>query len=370
MADRFHDFVVVVATKEPLSLSDDLTDSRVVPIEPSSLSQTPTSLPRVPKRKRSLPQTKPSPSRLQQKKKMKNQPKLQVIDETPTTWKPHLTYFHFVLHRDAVTPAKQTFDFVQWALEFLYEKQLFSPFKNIKLWSDGCGKHFKCYNAQFYMSQFQEQLKVKLTWDFLAPSRAHNKADSAAAYLKGAIKRHVDNFYLLSRVTHLAFACSRLKNTFLIEADFEAFPEVENAAPMADIRFMRDAFSFQYQPQILQVMKCKHTCKKKCIHKCCKNPPTCWVSSVTVIQRNGTSSTFKLIGKETVENEELYPLEENGFWASLDRQTVTKPISEVRISQTRNNEDFNYDVSLDDPSYLSDDEYIDKQVCYPLQLLI
>lgn len=62
MSDRFHDFVVVAATKNPLTIPDDLSDSHAVPIEPPSLSQTPTSLPTTPKRKRSIT-THPSPPR-------------------------------------------------------------------------------------------------------------------------------------------------------------------------------------------------------------------------------------------------------------------------------------------------------------------
>lgn len=205
------------------------------------------------------------------------------------------------------------------------------------------------------MPGFQERLGATLTWDFLAPNRAHNKADSAAAYLKGAITRHVRNFYLLSRVTHLAFACSRLKNTFLIEAEFQDFPEVENASP--DDPFMRDAFSFSYQPYSLQVIKCNHKCKR-CNHKCCRSPPTCKVSELTIVQRDGTTCKRKLIGKDFVEQQDFEPLEENVFWGALDRQTALKPSSTVRFSQSQRAEDFEYDVSLDDPSYLSDDEYV------------
>ncbi len=298
-------------------------------------------------------------SRTQQIKRVKKQPHLKVIDETPISWKPHLTYFHCILHRDSETPAKQTFDYVQWALDYLNKKGLFKGFKNLKLWSDGCGKHFKCYNAHFFMSTFQESLGVNLTWDFLAPNRAHNKADSAAAYLKGAITRHVKNYYLLSQVTHLAFACSRLKNTFVIEANFKEFPEVEDAVPESP--FMRQSFSFKYQPHTLEIVNCKHNCKdkKKCTHKCCTHPPTRKTATLEILQRDGNTHLFKLIGRENREEGEFEPLQENAFWGSLDRQAVLTPSSEVRLSQTQTDEDWDYDFSTDDPSYLSESEYED-----------
>lgn len=205
------------------------------------------------------------------------------------------------------------------------------------------------------MPGFQDQLAVKLTWDFLAPNKAHNKADSAAAYLKGSITRHVKNFYLLSQVTHLAFACSRLRNTYLIEATFQDFPQVETAVP--EDSFMRDAFSFQYRPYSYQTIKCKHKCKKS-NHRCCISPPTCKVAEITIFKRDGTTEVQKLIGKD-IENTNFQPLEENSFWASQDRQAVLKPLTPVRFSQTQLDENFDYDVFHDDPSFLSDDEYVD-----------
>lgn len=63
MADKFHDFVIVLATQQPLLISDELSDSRAVPSEPSSLSQTPTCIPAVPKRKRSPTKSPPKAAR-------------------------------------------------------------------------------------------------------------------------------------------------------------------------------------------------------------------------------------------------------------------------------------------------------------------
>lgn len=108
------------------------------------------------------------------------------------------------------------------------------------------------------MGEFQQRLKPKINWNFLAPRRAHNRADAAAAHLKRATNKLVSNFYLLSQVSHLAFANSKLKHSYLIEADTD---------------FMRQAFGFRYFNKIgLKEKTCNHQCKDKaaCGHTCCK----------------------------------------------------------------------------------------------------
>ncbi len=144
------------------------------------------------------------------------------------------------------------------------------------------------------MGEFQQRLKPKINWNFLAPRRAHNRADAAAAHLKRATNKLVSNFYLLSQVSHLAFANSKLKHSYLIEADYNEFEEGREVIPDTD--FMRQAFGFRYFNKIgLKEKTCNHQCKDKaaCGHTCCKGQKFL-TATVSVEYRNGETHKHDL----------------------------------------------------------------------------
>jgi len=233
MEDKFVDFVIIVATQKPITISESLTDSRIFPIQPPSIRGLPVDLPQQANKKRRTSGQAPSRSpNLRDDIKHNKRPKLDQLAHPPPEWKPTLLMIHFMVQRSKEANVKQTLDYVQWALEYLEDHGLFSELRNIKIWSDGCGKHFKTYNTHFFISHFQEKLGRKATWDFLAPNRAHNRCDAAAGHIKVALNKYIRNFYILSDVTHLAFACSKLVNTLMIEAKFSKFPQVEAAVPV------------------------------------------------------------------------------------------------------------------------------------------
>jgi hypothetical protein len=100
------------------------------------------------------------------------QKKLHVVKSNVTNFKPSLAYLHFVIRRDAIIEDEngvaeevnvtQTFDYVQWVLEFLEEHEFFSEFERIRFWSDGCGKHFKTYASHFFWLRINNGLRFQL----------------------------------------------------------------------------------------------------------------------------------------------------------------------------------------------------------------
>lgn len=79
----------------------------------------------------------------------------------------------------------------------------------------------------------------------------------------------IKDFYYLNSISHLAFAGSRLLNTYFIEVT--EFPTVIETVPTES--FMRDAFHFQYHDPVERVDKCGHPCYgTDCGHKsgCCQ----------------------------------------------------------------------------------------------------
>lgn len=361
MANKYVDFVVVMASKSPIQLPESLFEAEVEPIQPESLRVCPeVSRPTPKKRPKPLTTKKvDTPNLRKDVTALHKRKKLTITSEPPNVWKPSLHYFHFVLKKTDRCPAKQTFDYVQWVFEFLFRHKVFDPFEQIKLWSDGCGKHFKTYSAHFFMSYFQQTIKKIITWDFLAPNRAHNRCDAAAAHIKGQIDQHIQNYYNLSEVSHLAFACSKLKNMVLVEADFEEFPDVEISIPV-DETFMREAFSFEYRPPIEEQLFCKHKCNNKqtCSHPCCR-PRFCQVVSLVIKMRDGGTLIRKLKSVATSsELTTLEPLQEDEFWSSQDRVVAIIPVSSTRASQAHHEKDFNYlNVSCDDPSEVSETNF-------------
>lgn len=79
----------------------------------------------------------------------------------------------------------------------------------------------------------------------------------------------IQDFYALSRISHLVYAGSKLKNAYFIEV--LEFPTVIDCAP--DESFMRDAFHFAYCDPVMRVDKCAHPCYgTDCGHRsgCCQ----------------------------------------------------------------------------------------------------
>ena len=62
-----------------------------------------------------------------------------------------------------------------------------------------------------------------LSWQFLAPLKAHNRADGAAGHLKKVERTLVSGGFIISEISQLAFAAWSLTNATMIEVDFESF---------------------------------------------------------------------------------------------------------------------------------------------------
>lgn len=107
----------------------------------------------------------------------------------------------------------QTHDYVFWVLNFLADNGVFGGFGNVKIWSDGCSKHFKTYPTHYFIGSLQERLSTILfSWHFLPPRDAHNRADAAAGNFSRTIQRAIRNTYLLNEIGHLAYISSNMKN--------------------------------------------------------------------------------------------------------------------------------------------------------------
>lgn len=119
------------------------------------------------------------------------------------------------------------------------------------------------------MGEFKQRIGCEVTWDFLAPNRAHNRCDSAFAHWKRAIDKLIRNHFRLSSISHLAFAAANLKNCYYVEVT--EFPNVIDAKQV-DESFMRDAFRFEYAAPEMRTKKCGHACYMKgCNHGACCN---------------------------------------------------------------------------------------------------
>lgn len=231
MANKFHDLIFVVATKDPLSIPDSILNHQVPAHTPPNRDPTfhPIEQVKLPRRTRREIHESEIPGRPESQPNIRSDVascskamKLPPIDVVDVGFKPECCYFHFIVNRCKETPATQTFDYVEWAFNFLFENQLFEGFSELEVWSDGCGKHLKCYNTHYGMAKKQaEWPSLKISWNMLAPNKAHNRADAAAAHLKVATTKLIDNFYLLSSINHLAFSNCKVANSIIVEAEFE-----------------------------------------------------------------------------------------------------------------------------------------------------
>ena len=156
MQDKFHSFVVVICTDQPLRIPQELADSIVQP-EQSPMKKK-IEKPVLEKKKRSTKaETKAKgggrklkPSFNTHKAKIARQPKLPQREKQGDDYKPSSTVFHFVLRRGEDTPG-QVSPYVQWSMDFLFLKHnIGGDFQEVHLFSDGCGKHFKTYPTHWY----------------------------------------------------------------------------------------------------------------------------------------------------------------------------------------------------------------------------
>jgi hypothetical protein len=110
---------------------------------------------------------------------------------------------------------------------------------------------------------------MRVHWDFLPPGDAHNRCDAAAAHWKRPQKKLIRDFAVLTTVGHLAFACTTLKNCYLIEAECTKFPDPLEC--LNDEPWMREAFHFDYGVPFTDTKYCAHENKLK--YQCCKKAP-------------------------------------------------------------------------------------------------
>lgn len=376
MSSKFHELVFVLATATPLELPPSLREAEIPTTRPISLkgeaytpgmqkcfisnllgSQQALRTPSFVRRTKKEIASSDKPGRIasapthkkvveKQKRDMKKRVLPELIQSPSLAWKPHLTYLFFIAKREKTgegeEAVKQTFPYVQWALDTLYESGLFYPYKKLSFWSDGCGKHFKTYPAHYHFGVLQGKknggtiLKIGnlpdccISWDFLAPREAHNRCDAAAAHFHSAVKLFIRNLFQLEEVEHLAYAARHLTNAHVIRADFPEFPETRTV--INDKSFMHDAFQFAYEAPCLLAVTCNHACKNKqtCLHACCKGAE-CWTVKVNVMLKDGTHTSYKLRLDDTeAEPESLSALEP--AWSSQTWKAYTTPSHSQRVS--------------------------------------
>lgn len=56
----------------------------------------------------------------------------------------------------------QTHDYVMFFLNLLFDHGVFDNFEALKIWSDGCGKHFKTYPIHYYMATLKKKVCIFL----------------------------------------------------------------------------------------------------------------------------------------------------------------------------------------------------------------
>ena len=160
MQDKFHSFVVVICTDQPLQIPPQLADSIIQPEAPEALKKVEKPLLEKEARKTKA-ETKQQgggrkllPSFAQYKTKKSREPRNPQREKQPDQYTPSSTVFHFVLRRGDDTPG-QISPYVQWSMDFLFEvHDLAGDFEEVHLFSDGCGKHFKTYPTHWYDSAY------------------------------------------------------------------------------------------------------------------------------------------------------------------------------------------------------------------------
>lgn len=112
---------------------------------------------------------------------------ISILSYDPTsTDKLHKSYHHFIAQDE-----KNDYYFVMAVWEHLLASSKLIPkqgkLKNIEIWSDGGGKHFKMTETMFYYSTIKERYNINLTYNFYESHHGHNICDAAAAHAKKII---------------------------------------------------------------------------------------------------------------------------------------------------------------------------------------
>lgn len=214
-------------------------------------------------------------------------------------------------------------------------------------------------------------IELRIHWDFLPPGDAHNRCDAAAAHWKRPQKQLIRNYCVLKTIGHLAFACSSMKNCYLIEAECWKFSDALEC--LIEESWMQKSFHFDYGVPFEDWKHCGHQGKcKSCKHKCCKNGPRklpcvkitvedrnhkyvlllyfalSWISSHSV-----SVSEHVLWLDEPKSNDEQDSLDEDEFWSSPSRRRYHQ-VTGARISQLSQ-----LDKNIYDYDAVSDDDEVD-----------
>jgi hypothetical protein len=137
-----------------------------------------------------------------------------------------------------------------------------------------------------------EPSALRIHWDFLPPGDAHNRCDAAAAHWKKPQKTAIRDFCVLTTVGHLAFACSEMKNCYMIEAECHEFPDPLEC--LIEEPWIQTAFHFSYGVPEEEVKRCKCRCldKTNCLHPCCKKETRRSCVKITIQDRDKQYVTF------------------------------------------------------------------------------
>jgi hypothetical protein len=170
----------------------------------------------------------------------KKLPTMEVVDPE-SKYSPNLSCFHCIsakksenqcdififinLFINLFRTVTQTHEYLMFFLSFLFSTGLFEQYSYVKIWSDGCSKHFKTYPTHYYIATLQEKVKIYLIpyyknllyliviyffilifcstkRKFLGtffPRDAHNRADAAAAHFSTQITKAIRATCLLMK---------------------------------------------------------------------------------------------------------------------------------------------------------------------------
>lgn len=304
---KFHIFVIVLLTNEKIEIPDSVKDLCVDVEAPVSMK----SILDAPKRESKERRTKaemnqeerppPPNSAVRDFAKFKKRRKMELIPQKIENYKPCYTHFHFVVKRDV--EVSQNSVYLQYCIEeYLVNTGLLKKFsEKVLLWTDGCFKHNKNYETQYWLaSKMAAQLNI--SHHVLAPNEAHNQCDSSAAHAKVAIRKDIAKGAQFESVSNLAASYSRCTRYFLFEIDPENFPlslEISH-----DEAFLVKCFDFYYETKKKRTLpECEHKkCSDKttCKHTCCKKREAeCVV--VEAVDRDGIKEKYFLLEKgETI----------------------------------------------------------------------
>jgi hypothetical protein len=122
-------------------------------------------------------------------KKEKRLPPLIITDAN--NYVPNLTYFHCITKKGIIAcsivplvsniigngkddKVTQTHDYVMYFMNLLAKHKVLQQFKYIKIWSDGCGKHFKTYPIHYYIAKLQVRRAIlRIPYSILGRDRRH-----------------------------------------------------------------------------------------------------------------------------------------------------------------------------------------------------